>query len=277
MVHLTIGLSYYLLAVLPHEWMGKWIYATFFPGDIDTYNLRFLSMAVLAAFFCLIPLLFNLLRYKEGRNITIGYLLLTLTLMMLAYFSIFVLATELVHFPQYAILAILLFPLSWRYGDTLFWATLLGALDEAYQYFYLAPDRTDYYDFNDVVINFLGAALGLVFLRSFAGCWPSPSRRSWQQSPVLWTGAALILLIVTAIGSGWLSVYPGESSTETGFLLVRKMPEAFWSQFHHIRYHVVLPEEGLLLLGILFLGYSGLGGIRRPKYFTPKENKSGSL
>lgn len=258
-VHLLIGTAYFLLVVLPHEWMGKWIYATFFEGDIDQYNIRFLSLMLLGSVVAVVPLLLYLKRQQQDRLHTIGYLLFTIILMVLAYFTIFVLATELVHFPQYAILAILLFPLSWRFTDTLFWATLLGALDEAYQYFYLAPLRTDYYDFNDVVLNFLGAAFGLVFLRTISSRLPSPPARNWQRSPILWTLLALLVVLPTAIFSGRLAIYPHEFLMEPTWLLVKEVPENFWSDFHHISYHVILPEEGVGLLILLFIIYSGLG------------------
>ena len=41
---------------------------------------------------------------------------------------------------------------------------LLGAVDEGYQYWILHRDWGIYFDFNDVVINALGAGLGVVFL-----------------------------------------------------------------------------------------------------------------
>jgi VanZ family protein len=258
-VHLLVCIVYFSVVVLPHEWMGKWIYATFFPGDIDQYNFRFLTATLLASLLFFVPLFLNLKKYRSGRRITIGYLVFTIALMVAAYFTIFVLATELVHFPQYALMAILLFPFSWRYGATLFWTTLLGVLDEGYQYFYLAPDRTDYFDFNDVVINFLGAALGLVFVRAFSKRLPAPAPRPWKQSPVLWTSAALLVFASAAIFSGKLAVYPHELSAEGAWLLVKEVPENFWSDFHHIRYHVVLPEEGVGILMLLFAIYAGLG------------------
>lgn len=266
-IHLLIVVSYFSLVVLPHEWFGKWIYATFFTGDIDLYNLHFLTAILLASILFLGPLCFYLIKQKTGRLITVSYLILTISLMILAYFTIFVLATELVHFPQYAIMAILLFPLSWRYFDTLFWATLLGALDEAYQYFYLAPDRTDYYDLNDVVINFLGAALGLVFIRSFSEKLPSPEVSSKLSTPIIITVLALFVFGAIAIISGWIAVYPSTSIDESVTLLVKKIPESFWSDFHHIQYHVILPGEGLFLLILLFILYSGLGKAQSLKLF----------
>jgi glycopeptide antibiotics resistance protein len=258
-IHLLIAVSYFSVVVLPHEWMGRWIYATFFPGDIDLYNQYFLIAALIGSIIFAAPLGLNLIRQKTDRLLTVGYLILTVVLMVLAYFTIFVLATELVHFPQYAIMAILLFPLSWRYGETLFWTTLLGALDEAYQYFYLAPQRTEYYDFNDVIINFLGAAFGLVFLRSFSDQLAIPKTKPGPKTAVLGTGLILILSYTAAISSGWLAVYPYDGLQDSTLLLVKKIPENFWSDFHHIRYHVILPEEGILLLVVLFISYSGLG------------------
>lgn len=263
-VHAVILSIYFMLVVLPHEWLGKWIYATFFPGDIDRYNFYFLTAGLLASLAFFIPLFRFWSKQKSGRRRTVVYFVLTLGLMCVAYFTIFVLATELIHFPQYAIMAILLFPFSWRFSDTLYWATLLGALDEAYQYFYLSPHRTDYYDFNDVIINLLGAAMGLVFLHTLSDRLPTPRPRTWKQSPTLWCSGALLLLLPIAVHFGWLAIYPADTSPAPEVLLVKKVPERFWSKFHHIRYHVILPEEGLLLLALLFGIYSGLDKSHQP-------------
>ena len=84
---------------------------------------------------------------------------------MLAYRGLFAVNSEAIHFVQYGILALLLIPLVRRCGETIVLVTLLGILDEAYQYWVLHGDWGVYYDFNDVVLNLLGAAMGVLVPR----------------------------------------------------------------------------------------------------------------
>jgi hypothetical protein len=75
---------------------------------------------------------------------------------------------ELAHIPQYAILAVLLA----RCMDPgaqgrqlirmLFWTAVLGLGDELNQYFFLRSPYSIYFDWNDTVLNMLGAAAGLL-------------------------------------------------------------------------------------------------------------------
>ncbi len=71
--------------------------------------------------------------------------------------------TELVHFPQYfpegmALLALTLSPV-----ESLAWITLFGGLDEAYQYIYLTNGRATSLGFNDIYMDEIGGAAGIIF------------------------------------------------------------------------------------------------------------------
>lgn len=45
--------------------------------------------------------------------------------------------------------------------------TLLGIIDEAYQYLYLTKKSSDYLDFNDFFLNQIGAAVGIIMYYGF--------------------------------------------------------------------------------------------------------------
>src|SRR4051812_8094181 len=68
---------------------------------------------------------------------------------------------ENVHYPQFALLALALL----RCGMSLetAWAstTAMGAVDELYQYLELPRGTPSYFDWNDVVLNAMGAAFGI--------------------------------------------------------------------------------------------------------------------
>ena len=72
---------------------------------------------------------------------------------------------EFVHYPQYALLAFLL---ARGLPCELAWiaATFLGAVDEAHQLLFLRRGRPDYFDWNDVCLNAIGAGIGVLLAMS---------------------------------------------------------------------------------------------------------------
>ena len=81
---------------------------------------------------------------------------------------------ELIHFPQFGLLAALL--LFAGLGPRAAWigATLGGVLDETYQYLVdLRPPADVYFDYNDVVLNAIGAAWAVILGRA-RGPTPQP-------------------------------------------------------------------------------------------------------
>ena len=183
-------------------------------------------------------------------------MIMSLLFVFLIIKYLFVINIEVVHFPQYALLAMLIYPITGNFTSTLIWATLLGILDEGYQYFYLSPDDTGYYDFNDVVTNVVGGAIGLIILR-LSGINERHKTKIWKTS----SGVALLVLcavVAFTFTTGFLSLYPSESSSYT---LVEKVPESFWITIEHLHktYHVVSPTEGILMTIGLWIFYSRIG------------------
>lgn len=107
------------------------------------------------------------IRRHQRRTLAAFYFLVTVALAVAAFRTLLVMNIEIVHFPQYAILAVLLFSITRRYSDTIALATIGGVLDEAYQYFVLYADRWIHFDFNDAILNAIGAGLGLVLVFVF--------------------------------------------------------------------------------------------------------------
>lgn len=257
--NICLVLLFFLLVVLPHEQVGLFIVHIFKDYSRDTYNLVILIMGLvgLAAYF--VPLIKYIYRGKH-RKLKIFYTVSTLIFVIIAFNLLVIVNVEIIHFLQYGLMALLVFPLTLRYGETLYWCTLLGAIDEAYQYFYLAPHRTEYYDFNDVIINLLGAALGLILLRIMDIGQIGVQRKKWIKTApaivtILLSGVVFILWKV-----GILFVYPPAGGLNEGFLLVKKVPPGFWSIIHpNVTYHVIQPLEGIILLTIFFAFYAGLG------------------
>lgn len=253
-----ILVAYYLLVVLPHEFIGISIANLFVNKSRLFYNNVILVFASTLAIVVLVPFLIRLLRHPR-RQIGWGYLLSLVGLITLAFNTIIIVNIELIHIIQYAVFAIIAFPLMKGYTMTLMFTTLLGAVDEAYQYFYLSPQRTDYYDLNDIVLNTLGGAVGLLWL----WCYEVETRyrriqeiiSSWQSVTVV----AVIVGIISSIRLGYLAYFPTEGIKPL-WTLVRKSPEGFWKTIDAgtITFHITLPLEGLFYCILLWLLYGSM-------------------
>lgn len=251
---------YFLLVVLPHEIVGRFIMNDLLAGlSRSKLNSTVLITSLLTFSVFLFFLVRNLIR-RDQRRIKIIYLLITLGFIIVVYNTLFVLATESAHFPQYALIAIILFPLTLNYNDTLFWATILGAVDEAYQYFYLNPIATGYFDFNDVITDLLGAVLGLLLLWTF-GIQGKVRSVHWYQKRTFLTGIGIMLVGGVLILLQIISIYPVGDHNREIVVLMNTVPENFWSydKVGDLYFHIVHPLEGILILCILLGIYSSLG------------------
>ena len=157
--------------------------------------------------------------------------------------------TELVHYPQYfpegaALLAMTLSPV-----ESLSWIALLGGLDEAYQYWVLYPHRVSSFDFNDIYMDLLGGAAGVVFAAAFLHCLRPKPPRIWRCPGVL------ALLMVIAIGIGlWATghmAFHQDDPRPHWFALTRHKTHKLWSIQpdrgpNHV--HELTPVEGTCLI-----------------------------
>jgi len=262
--NLIILISYFLLVVLPHEQVGLLTVKIFGGLDRSTYNLiiSILSITILGIG---IVYFFKLMKKHSNQKLIWFYLISTITFAVLCFKILFVVNIEFIHFIQYALFALLCFPLTLNYTHTLIWSTLAGAIDEAYQYFYLAPQRTNYYDFNDVIINLVGVAFGLIIIKILNPKYVTSTWRHFLKSPLPYFLLVLMVLISIAFATNILGLYP--SDTQAQYLLVKEMPtpNQFWSTVHpNITYHIVMPFEGILIILALFLFYFGLENQKKP-------------
>ena len=258
-LNLFIALIYFLLVVLPHEEVGKIIAALLDePLGRSLYNKLILGFGTAGFLGYLWLVRRGVFKFPERKKPTILYLSVTLLLIILTINILMVINVEMIHFVQYAIMAILLFPLFSNFGNTLFFTIFLGALDEAYQYWVLAPFRTDYYDFNDVIINLLGAALGLILLFS-NGLKTTTSNTKILRNPVTLSSLILLAIFAGLYSTGKLAIFPNAEGNQAPILLVRKVQPGFWTIVPpEVKFHVLRPLAGLVIGLILFQFYKAL-------------------
>lgn len=252
-----ILLVYFLLVVLPHEQVGLLTVKIFGGLSRENYNLIILIFAGILFALLIIATFKKALQHPQ-KKLILFYSVSTILFVVACFKVLFVMNIESIHFMQYGIFAILCFPLIGNFTQTLIWSTLAGAFDEAYQYFYLAPERTDYFDWNDVIINLIGAALGLLVLKIYR-IEIVRTAKNFLQSPVFYFLCLLSLSVVVLLSTGILSIY-ADAESSTPFTLVKILPESFWSfpPGPYVKYHIVLPLEGLIITTLLWFFYVGL-------------------
>ena len=260
-LYFAMIVAYFLLVVLPHELIGKWLAASLDEKlGREKYNqlvllLAFVALATVAGKFWV-----NIKSDLRANKGSITFLLFTLVTIALAFNYLVVVNVEVIHLLQYAILAILLLPAAGSYGATIGWATLLGAADEAWQHFYLAPLKSNYYDFNDILLDLLGAALGLVITKSSVKNLEIQAKRAGTaMTSLLLTTAVIALLLTVAFATDLIHYYTPEKEAACRWVIIRAPQTSFWTTVHpNVTFHAMQPLEGLIVLTMLLLYYQGL-------------------
>jgi hypothetical protein len=163
--------------------------------------------------------------------------------------------TELVHYPQYIPEGMALLALTLSPAESLAWIVIFGGLDEGYQYAVLSWWRPVPFDFNDVYMDLLGGAAGVLLAMAFLRC----ARRDAAPriGPPFWKRPGIIaILATTATGillwaSGFMLLFEDKADTRHWFSLSRFRAPAFWFQVvtnGPNKYHTLSPIEGPIII-----------------------------
>ena len=252
-------LSYYLLTILPHEEVGKSITYIFSAFTRDTYNL-IIAVLVASTLILLSYYLFPKVKIHKERPTILIFTGITLIFILLCFNILFVNNIEAIHFLQYAIFSIICFKLTKNYTRTILIGALAGFFDELYQYMVLAPDTSDYFDFNDVVINIIGTGIGLIICKILTFKTVTYSKKECLFMPELWILIAMVIFYFYGSHSGIISVLQNPDNPSS-FSFLKHLPESFWTTLprQNIKYHILFPMPGLLISCILCLFYATLG------------------
>ena len=223
---------------------------------------RIITALLLAVLVLLVLCLVNNCRRFRANRCAILFPAATALLAVAGFNTLMVTNIESIHFPLYALLAVPVCALTRKFGAAVLWTTLLGALDEAYQYFWLYRNlKTVYFDFNDVVLNLIGAGMGVTVIYLWSGgrnpLADKGRRPSTPGEPWLFLPAALGLLLFLAVMAGPVHLYPDAAASGQALVLSRApAPADFWTRFPWGKTcHFLNPLEGLLLVQGLVLFY----------------------
>jgi hypothetical protein len=222
----------------------------------DSYN-DYLAYGFLAFLLVFIFLLIHQ-SLKGPQRILKTSLSIIVAAMTVVSFRLFMTySIEAIHFVEYMIVAVLLMPVLRSYGETVFWVTILGILDELFQYRFLTP-TFEYFDFNDITLNLIGAGAGVLVVFIFRGTAIELRQTKWYKSPALLTSLVLLAVFFILFLTGKMTIDPiGTPGSENWFSLNRKtMPDDFWTTAYPGRvFHILKPLEGIILIYLLFAGF----------------------
>jgi hypothetical protein len=205
-------------------------------------------------------LLWRLKGQSARRPITVFWIL-TIALIVGTWRLLTANNVELVHYPQYfpegvALLALTLSPV-----ESIAWITVFGGLDECFQYWDLMGGRPVPFDFNDIYMDLLGGAAGVLVAMVFFRCYRrDPQAGDWRG--LLMRPGVLVLLGIAALGivlglTGFMLIYEDKTNLQYWFALSRDKPPMYWfinPLFGPHKFHTLSPAEGpVLILATIFL------------------------
>jgi hypothetical protein len=200
-------------------------------------------------------LVFRSLAGQAGRRTLAAFWVLTLALIWGAWGGLTANNVELVHYPQYLPEGMALLALTLSPAESLAWVAVFGGLDECFQYWDLMGGRPVPYDFNDVYMDLLGGAAGVVLAMALLGCSPRGAiPNPWKR--ILKRPGVVVVLSLTALGillwsSGLMLLYKDAANPHYWFALSRVKLLAFWFIIPAngpAKYHTLSPVEGPILI-----------------------------
>ncbi len=195
----------------------------------------------------------NFKKYPGGKEIKVGFFLAMASLIVLHMQALFVINIEIIHAFQFGFLAILLYPLTHSFGRTMFYCTLLGVVDEFFQYRVWHSLGADYLDFNDIIMNQLGIGVAIVLISVSGVQHKLLSLSNWYKSPVFIITFLIALAMIVMYKTGLVQTY--SEDTNSALFALSKYPEPlpFWLKLRtsEIIYHVLTPLEGTIIMTTL--------------------------
>ena len=263
----AILLLYAVAVTFPHEEVQSWV------GELAKWmgraNLYRIAAAIgLVTAGILSSIVVPALRQHPAARLVGGYWAATLLLILGAWGLLTANNTELVHYPQYFVPGAILMAITLSPFESLAWITVTAGLDECYQYWGLHGGWGVPFDFNDIFMDLLGGALGVVFALAIMRCQrasPPDGMGAFLRRTFSKPCAALLLAVVLsglALGAaGKMLLYQDEHNQTYWFALSRLKVQSFWffdETWGPKTFHTLSPLEGPVLLILTLAFYAVL-------------------
>lgn len=247
LVNVLLVIGYVVFIVFAHEWFVNLSVQVMNSLSLEVYN-RLVATIIGLGLASVLALIGWAIRSKtQVQRSGIPFLVFSV-LGLTAHFFLFTeMNIEFIHAMEFGLLATLIYPLVGRFGAAAVCAFPVMLFDEWYQYQVLF-DYVEYFDFNDILLDLLGAGLFLSVLRTFGRKTPVNDRPLFQR----WEFYALVLMACVMgvlLATSIIVPYP-DNSVSTTWLVLNAIsePYGFWRVHPLIgsTYHVLEPIPGLL-------------------------------
>lgn len=244
-LYIIFFISMHKTAQQPFFWIVAWK-DQFYLNKIMTLISAGLFLTLL---FCIV---IKIRTHLKKRLLSI-YWIWTLILSLISFEYVMPYKSEMAHFPQFALMAILLCPLFESYFVAFCTSILFGVIDETYQF---VISGSLYLDFNDMLLNILGSALGILIVKTFYPNFIQNRKlhlRDWTPYGILLL-SGLILFILYFVGVVTHFYDQGQN-----YFLVRHdtltYDPSFWYTVEWGIWHQFRPVEGIVAVLLLPLTY----------------------
>ncbi len=264
-VNLLLIACYFIFIVFMHDHLvhvSMWVEKQL---SLPLYNRATAIVYLLFLFVLCLTLWKQFPRYSDNPKLKLAYLATTITLVIIHSRFMFESNIEVIHSFEFTFLTVLLFPLTRRFGASVFFTLPFMLIDEWYQYIYLYPDWNDYLDLNDIVMDTYGSALAMIVL-FIAGVKGQLSSRPLFKRPEFIALVCGAVVVAVLIFTGVIAPYLSDKTANTLLVINEGVgPEPFYRAHptHNIMYHVMKPIEGLVVIGLLHFFYFGLDVFRK--------------
>ena len=189
---------------------------------------------------------------RPERRLVIAYWFVTLVLILGTWRVLTANNTELVHYPQYVPEGMALVALTLSPVESMAWIAIFGGLDEGFQYAFLTTGRAVPFDFNDIYMDLLGGAAGILLGVAFLSAERTKGR--WKRiltRPGVAAVMGLVSMGVLLWELGLMRLHDDKANPHYWFSLSHSdpsMPWFFQRAWATGKFHELLPVEGPILI-----------------------------
>ena len=265
-VNLALVVGYSLFLLFAHDLFVSISVKVMNAVSIPLYQRLVGSILIVSVLAFVVLIAMSVRKYVSDKRAA-GYFTAGLLLLVVHFFVLTEMNVEFIHALMYGGLAMLIFPLIGRSGGSVILCLPIMLVDEWYQHIILFPHYTDFYEFNDIVLDLLGAGffvslLGMFVPASFRQLLPFHRRVEVWLLFILTVSASVLVLTCVIVP------YQKDACEHT-WLVLNKLPEstAFWYTHPVIgsTFHILKPLHGLGLVFLMCLAYLGMDPTRSVK------------
>jgi hypothetical protein len=263
---------YSLAIIFLHDFFVKISVVVMNSYSLPVYNVLVRNVFGGVGVLSFLLLLTKCIRAKNAQ--LLFYLFISTVLIVLHALFLFEMNIEIIHAIEYALLALLVYSLCGRFGAAVIFCIPLMLIDEWRQYLVLYPGYTQYFEFNDIVMDVIGCGFAMLSLKILGVDIKSKPRVVFFLREeflfLVILSISYFLLLQTCVFAYHISV---ASNTTIISLSLLENPYSFWQihDFTKAKYHVLSPITGFVVIFCLSVFFMGLDGYSSTAKTSPSK------